>query len=81
MKTAPYPNRDTAVTDNCVVSLITHLAFLYFKWQQLNQNGYGKFYGSEIVAVYKHKIQWKWSDTSKKASRATITLSKQGLNA
>ena len=23
-----------------------------FKWQQLNTNGYGKFYGGKIVAVY-----------------------------
>ena len=54
----------------------------WFKWQQLNTNGYGKFNGSEIVAVYQHKFPWKWLDTSKLASRAIITLSKQqpGLN-
>ena len=51
--------------------------FHWFKWQQLKTNGYGKFYVCEIVAVYKHKIQWKWLDTSKLASREIITLSKQ----
>ena len=27
-----------------------------FKWQQLNTNGYGKFYCGENMAVYQHKI-------------------------
>ena len=51
--------------------------FYWFKWQQLNTNGYGKFYGGEIVAVCQHKIQRKWLETPKLASRAIITLSKQ----
>ena len=51
--------------------------FYRFPWQQLNTTGYGNFYCGEIVAVYQRKIQWKWFNTSKLASRAIITLSKQ----